>query len=288
MPVAFLIRLINFIKKIFGKKKKFSIPIICVGNIYLGGTGKTPLCIEIFQIIKNLGKKPVFIKKKYKSFIDETRLLKQTGSVYENYKRVEAINDAIRNNANMAILDDGFQDFSVRKDLSILCFNERQWIGNGLVIPSGPLRENFDALNRANLVVINGKKNTNIENKILKHNKLIKIFYTEYKLQDTEKFKNKKIIAFAGIANPNNFFDLLKENNINVLDKIPFPDHYNYSKIELDNLIKKAKENNLILLTTEKDFLRLEESYKENINCLKIRLEIKNKNQFIEEIKKFI
>ena len=183
---------------------------------------------------------------------------------------------------------DGFQYFSVRKDLSILCFNERQWIGNGLVIPSGPLRENFDALNRANLVVINGKKNTNIENKILKHNKLIKIFYTEYKLQDTEKFKNKKIIAFAGIANPNNFFDLLKENNINVLDKIPFPDHYNYSKIELDNLIKKAKENNLILLTTEKDFLRLEESYKENINCLKIRLEIKNKNQFIEEIKKFI
>ena len=136
--------------------------------------------------------------------------------------------------------------------------------------------------------IINGKKNINIENKILKNNKLIKIFYSKYQPQNISNFKNKKIICFAGIGNPVNFFNLLKKNEINVLEQISFPDHHNYSKIELDNLIKKAKENDASLLTTEKDYLRIEEKYRESIYCLKIKIEIENKNEFIEEIKKAI
>ena len=159
---------------------------------------------------------------------------------------------------------------------------------NGLVIPSGPLREGLSALKRANCVIINGKKNTDNEKRILSHNKKIKIFYTKYKAQNIDEFRNKKVIAFAGIGSPDSFFDLLKNNNIDILEKISFPDHYNYSDKELENLINKAKENNTILLTTEKDFLRIEENYKKNINYLKIIVEIENRNQFIEEIKKDI
>ena len=192
------------------------------------------------------------------------------------------------NKFEVAILDDGFQDLSIKKDLSIVCFNEKQGIGNGLLIPAGPLRENLSALNRADFTVINGKKNINFENKILKTNKSIKIFYTKYRAKNIEEFSNKQVICFAGIGNPDNFFDLLKENKINILEKISFPDHYNYSKMELDDLIRKTKEKNAVLLTTEKDYLRINKESRTNISFLKIDVEIEKKNEFIEEIKKII
>ena len=287
-PVSLLIKVLSLFKRFVIKTNQSSIPIICVGNIYLGGTGKTPLCIEIFSILKNLNMNPVFVRKKYDSFQDEADLQKQVGPVYQNKKRTDAVKEALQNKANVAILDDGFQDFSINKNLSIVCFNEKKWIGNGLVIPSGPLREDLSALKRANYIFINGKKNTDIENKIFSKNKEAKIFYTQYKPQNINEFKNNKIIAFAGIGNPESFFDLLKDNKLNIVKTIKFPDHYKYSEKELENLLSKIKENNTILLTTEKDYFRIFESYRKNIKFLKIKVEIENKNQFIAEIKKII
>ncbi len=158
LPMTLLIKLLTFLKYSFTKTHQYSIPIICVGNIYLGGTGKTPLCIEIFSILKNLNKNPIFVRKKYDSFQDEVDLQKQIGPICESRKRVDALNNAIKKNADIAILDDGFQDNSIKKNLTVVCFNEKQWIGNGFTIPSGPLRENLSALRRADCVVINGKK----------------------------------------------------------------------------------------------------------------------------------
>ena len=186
-PITLIIKLLSFFKRSMTKTHQCSIPVICVGNIYLGGTGKTPLCIEIFSILKDLNMNPVFIRKKYDSFQDEVNLQKQIGPIYQSRKRIEALKDAIQNKANVAILDDGFQDFSINKNLSIVCFNEKQWIGNGLVIPSGPLREDLSALKRANCVVINGEKNRDIENKIFSKNKEIKIFYTKYRAKNIKK-----------------------------------------------------------------------------------------------------
>ena len=287
-PITLLIKVLSSFKHFLTKTYQCSIPIICVGNIYLGGTGKTPLCIEIFSILKNLNMNPVFIRKKYKSFQDEVDLQKQIGPIYQNKRRIEAIKRAIQNKANIAILDDGLQDFSINKNLSIVCFNEKQWIGNGLTIPSGPLREDLSALKRTNCVIINGDKNAYIENKIFEKNREIKIFYTKYKPQNISEFNNKKIIAFAGIGNPENFFDLLKGNKMDLVEEIKFSDHHKYSERELENLINKTKEDNTILVTTEKDYHRITENYKKNINFLKIKVEIENKNQFIDEIKKII
>ena len=287
-PISLLIKVLNFFKRFLTKTNQSSIPVICVGNIYLGGTGKTPLCIEIFSILKNLNMNPVFVRKKYDSFQDEADLQKQVGPVYQNNKRIEAVKEALQDKANVAILDDGFQDFSINKNLSIVCFNKKQWVGNGLTIPSGPLREGLSALKRANCVVINGEKNRDIENKIFSKNKEIKIFYAKYRAQNINEFKNKKVIAFAGIGNPENFFNLLKDNKIDIIEEIKFPDHHKYSEETLEKLINKAKEINTILLTTEKDYFRIDENYKQNINFLKIEVEIENRNQFIDEIKKVI
>ena len=288
LPISIIVSILSYFKKALTRSKRFSIPIICVGNIYLGGTGKTPLCIEIFSILKNLKMNPAFVRKKYESFQDEINLQKQVGPIYQNKKRAVAIEEATQNNVNVIILDDGFQDFSINKNLSIVCFNEKQWIGNGHIIPAGPLRESLFALKRANFVVINGKKNKDIENKILDKNKDIKIFYTKYVPQNINEFKNNKVIAFAGIGNPKNFFDLLKENKINLKEEISFPDHYTYSENDLKNLLNKIQENNTILLTTEKDYFRIAENYKKNIKYLKIKTEIENRSKFVEEIKKII
>ncbi len=288
LPFSWLILLINKLRSLLIKRNKFSIPVICVGNIYLGGTGKTPISIEIKKILDNLNKKSVFIKKKYIAYKDEINLLKKYGEVLEKSKRVEALKIAVKNNYEAAILDDGFQDFSIKKDISIVCFNSKQFIGNGFTIPSGPLRETLSSLDRANFVLINGKLDINLEKKILEKNKFIKIFYFKYKPLNLEKFKDKKVFCFAGIGNPKNFFELLKENGVNLSNELSFPDHHNYSNNEILNLINKAKESNSILLTTEKDYLRLSTKNRENINYLKIDVEIENKNEFIKEVSKLI
>ena len=287
-PISLLIKFLDFLKRSLTSTRQCSIPIICVGNIYLGGTGKTPLSIEIYRILKKLNLNPAFIRKKYESFEDEANLQKQIGPVYQNKKRINAIKNAIENKINVAILDDGFQDSSIKKSLSILCFNEKQWIGNGLTIPSGPLRENLSALKKANCIVINGEKNNEIEKKIFDINKDIKIYYTKYVAQNINILKNRKVIAFAGIGNPINFFNLLKKNKANLIEEIKYPDHHKYSVNELKNLINKSKNNNAILITTQKDYFRINENYKNNFIFLEIKVEMENRNQFIEEIKKVI
>ena len=126
-------------------------PIICVGNIYLGGTGKTPLVLEIFKITKLLGKKPAFVKKYYDYLEDEITMLKKIGKIFVSKSRVEAIESLIENKNDLVILDDGFQDFTINKNLSIVCFNQKQWIGNGFIIPSGPLREKTFSIKKSTL-----------------------------------------------------------------------------------------------------------------------------------------
>ena len=282
-PITIIYQIFFRIIKIFKKTKKFPVPIICVGNIYLGGTGKTPLAKEIFEITKSLNKNPAFIKKSYPYLIDEIKMLEKTGKVFSDKDRSKSISLSIANNHNVVILDDGFQDFSIKSNFSILCFSSKQLIGNGLTIPSGPLRENLSSIKRANCIFINGDKNLDFENKIKNINSKIKIFCSKYKIKNLDKFLNKKVVAFAGIGNPHNFFDLLKENNITIKKTISFPDHHNYSENDYSKLLTEGNE--AILLTTQKDYLRMNDKMRKNINFVEINLEIEKKNEFINLIK---
>ncbi len=285
-PFSLIYFFLSYIKQL-KRSKKFHVPVVCVGNIYLGGTGKTPLAKEIFKITRSLGKNPAFVKKYYDYLQDEIEMLEGVGKTFTAKERVEGIELLIKNNNDIAILDDGFQDSSIRKNFSILCFNQKQWIGNGFLIPSGPLRERLSSIKRADCIVINGDKDNIIENQI-NQIKQLKIFYSKYKPKNLEMLKDKKIFAFAGIGNPLNFFELLKKNNLQLLNYQSFPDHYNYKKKDLDNLKSKAKELNALLLTTEKDYCRIDIDFRKGIEKLDVDLEIDSKEEFINLIKKSI
>ena len=288
-PVSILIQIILHIKSSIAKEHGFSVPIICVGNIYLGGTGKTPLSIKISELLENIKKKPAIIKKKYANQIDEVSLInKKTNNLFTDKSRKNAIEKAIKNSFDVVILDDGFQDYTIKKDMNILCFNERQLAGNEFTIPSGPLRESLTAIKKAKIIFINGKYNKEFEKKIKNISANIIIFYSKYIPSNSKFFNNKNLLAFAGIGNPNNFFNLLSEYNLNVVKEISFPDHYKYSKKDMNHIFNIAKKNNLELITTEKDFNRLKILGYHDINYLSLQLEIKNENSFIEELKKCI
>ena len=288
-PLSVIYKFIFWILKILTnvKNQNSTIPVICVGNIYLGGTGKTPLVIEIYKILKSFGKNPAFIKKNYNYLSDEIKMLEKTGKVYTNQKRSDGILLSASSNHDAAILDDGFQDFSIKPNFSILCFNSKQMIGNGLIIPAGPLRESLKAIKRADCIIINGNKNLEFENKIFEitKNKNFKLFYSKYKIKNIEKFRNKKITAFAGIGNPSNFFELLKENKLDIIKTFAFADHHNYSKKDFE-IINKEKTNTLV--TTEKDFYRMTDEQKKNCDYVEVELEIENKEEFKKLIKNYL
>tara|TARA_Y200000002_G_scaffold217232_1_gene179237 strand:+ start:2416 stop:3345 length:930 start_codon:yes stop_codon:yes gene_type:complete len=288
-PISILFYFLINLRKYFIRAKKFKIPIICIGNIYVGGTGKTPVSLIITNELKIKKKKPVIIKKYYKDHGDEHRMIRNTlDSLILDKNRARAIKEAERKNFDVAILDDGFQDYAIEKDLNIVCFNSKQLIGNGSIFPAGPLRENLNSLKRAQIVIINGERNKIFERKILEISKGIKIFYSRYKPTNIEQFKNKKLYAFAGIGNPNNFFELLSEYNLNVQKKLSFPDHYNFTEDEIEKMTEMAGKNDLELITTEKDFYRIKDYNFKEIKYLKLDLMIKEKNKLISEIVSYL
>ena len=163
-----------------------------MGNIYIGGTGKTPTSILLAKELSRLKKNPVIVRKYYKNHEDEHELIKSNfkNLILDN-SRIAGINEAIKMNYDTIILDDGFQEYKIKKKINIICFNQHQLIGNGLVLPSGPLRESLKSLDNANIILINGEEDGNFEKKILKINKNLKIFYSFYKPLNIEQFKKK-------------------------------------------------------------------------------------------------
>ena len=289
IPLSLIYQSILIIKNLFIKEKSFDIPIICVGNIYLGGTGKTPLSIEIFKILKENSKTPCIVKKYYKNQSDEHKLIDQiTKSLVLGKTRLQAINFSKEKNFKSIILDDGYQDKSIKKNLNIICFNSSQSIGNNLVIPAGPLRESLKALDHSQIVVINGEKNIELEKKILFIKKEMNIYYSKYKPYNLEKFKNLKLLAFAGIGNPENFFNLCKENNLDLRKTLSFPDHYNFKKKEIDKINDYAIQNDLSIITTHKDYLRIQDLGFKNINYLETALVIHQKEKFINQLLSYL
>ena len=286
-PISLIIILLVFLKKKTTRAQRFNIPIICVGNIYIGGTGKTPTSIYLANALKQMSKNPAILKKYYKNQNDEHNLIK------EHFKnliicrdRVEGIKQAGINNFDSIILDDGFQDYRIQADLNILCFNQNQLIGNGLVLPAGPLRENLSSLKNANIIIINGEKNLEFEKKILNINYNLEIFYSHYNPINIDKFKNKNLLAIAGIGNPDNFFQLLSKNNLNIEKKLFFPDHYEFTKKEIENIVEEANKRNQQIIMTEKDYFRIKNFNINNIEYLKVSLIIDKKEKFLQAITK--
>lgn len=286
LPLSLIFIFIIFLKKKFTKSLRFKIPIICVGNIFLGGTGKTPISVFLAKEISKLGKKTVILRRYYKNHKDEYKFIKSKfKNLILNKNRISGLEIAEKSNFDVAILDDGLQDYRIRKNLSIVCFNQNQLIGNGFVLPSGPLRETLNALKNANIVIINGDKDKYFERKILNVNKKLEVFYSSYIPLNINEFKNKKLFAIAGIGNPENFFKLIEKNKLKLEKKIIFPDHYEFSKNEIQNIVDEATSKNCQIIMTEKDYFKVKHFKIRKIKFLKVLLKIDNQKKLLNKIK---
>ena len=289
LPITLLIDLVNkIIKKISkSKSKKLNIKTICIGNFYIGGTGKTSLSIKINDILKKKKIKSCFVKKNYPDQVDEQRLLNKNGKLFLSHKRLEALNKANQEDYEIAIFDDGLQDKSINYDLKIVCFNTINWIGNGMTMPSGPLRESINNLKNYDHVFLNGNLENidEIKKQILKINPIINIYLGRYEPVNLFEFnKNDKYIVFSGIGNHQTFISMLKNYGLNIIYDFEFPDHYHYTKKDIDNILKSAEKSNCKIITTEKDFLRMNNINHKEIKCLKSELKINDEEKILSFI----
>ena len=288
-PISILIRLFNFLKIIITIKNYSSTKTICIGNIYLGGTGKTSLSLKINEILRQKKIKTCFIKKFYSNQIDEQNILEDNGKLFKNKKRFESLKQATMEGFKIAIFDDGLQDFSINYDLNIVCFNNINWIGNGLTIPSGPLRESINDIKKYRNVFLNGNNEDldEIKKYIFKIDPTINVYQGKYVPKNLNEFNIKdKFLVFSGIGNHATFISMLKINKFNIVKEIEFPDHYEYSKKDINNIISTAKDLDCKIITTEKDYARLKIDNFSDIKHIKVDLEILNEEIFLKEISK--
>jgi tetraacyldisaccharide 4'-kinase len=287
LPFTLPIIINNFFLN-FKKKKIKDIKTICFGNIYVGGTAKTPLAIKLNQILQELDFKTAIIKKLYNNQVDEQKLITNKSILYCKKKRCAALDDAVKDNIDIAIFDDGLQDNILNYDLSFVCFNNVNWIGNGCLIPSGPLREKLTSILKYDAIFLNGNEenNSDIKDSIYKISKNIKIFDSYYKPINLHKFNtDDNYLIFSGIGNPDSFKKTLLKNKFKIVKEVNFPDHYQYTKKDIEKIKLLATNMNAKIITTEKDFVKISQNDSNKINFLEIDLVIKNQNELISYIK---
>lgn len=278
------------------KSPKATVPVICIGNITAGGTGKTPVSLAIAKMLINDVYHPFFVTRGYGGKIknvmvnnkkhsaqevgDEPLLLSAQAPTVVNPNRYEGAQLAIKEGADLIIMDDGFQNPSLKKDLSFLVFDGNYGIGNGKIIPSGPLRETFEnGIKRADALVIMGQDKYGLA----KRTKLPTFFAHLETAQTVIEAPN--IIAFAGIGHPQKFYTTLKEQGFNILKTIDFPDHHFYNKKELEKIVDEAQKLNAEVYTTSKDFVKIPHSLQNQIKVLEVAVVWENPDKLIEFIK---
>ena len=291
LPLTIPLRINNLLLKYRSTKKANKIKLICVGNIYLGGTGKTPSTIKMFNICKKLNLNTSTGKKFRSNQLDEEIILKNKTNLICEKNRKKVVEKAIKNNFDVVIFDDGLQDRNISYDLKIVCFDSESWIGNGCLIPSGPLREKIDSLKKYDIVFLKGEcfNEKKIFRLIKDQSPEIKVFQTYYEAVNLNKLNVKNnYLIFSGIGNPNNFRNTLIKNNFNIVDEIIFPDHYEYKQEDIDKIKLKAKKLNAKIITTEKDYVKISAKDTDNIDFLEIDLKIKNEEDLINFINPII
>ena len=288
LPFTLPLIINNFLLSLKKKKNIKNIKTICVGNINVGGTGKTPTTIKLYQLIKKLNLEVFTAKKFYPSQIDESIILKKKTKLLVAKSRKKIL-DALPDNDNkILVFDDGLQDKNISYDLEFVCFDSDNWIGNGLLMPSGPLREKLTSLKKYDGVFLkeDNSDNSNIIEQIKKHNNKIQVFKTYYEPKNLEKFDlSEKYLIFSGIGNSSSFKNILMKNNFQIVEEIIYPDHFNYTKNDIDKIKIRADKLNANIITTEKDHVKISEIDQIKIKFLEIELKIKDEINLINFLK---
>lgn len=264
----------------FSKPYKSRAYVICIGNITAGGVGKTPVALAMADKYLKQGKKVFFVTRGYKGKLknivvdlkkhtavetgDEARLLAQKAPTIIAPQRDIGAKMAEKLGAEVIIMDDGFQNPTLYKNESWLVFDGSVGIGNGMIIPSGPLRETLqNGEKRAQNVLIMGEDKTHLAEKIN-----LPVYYGKLE-EEPLALESKKVLAFAGIGHPEKFYQTLQDLGYDVVKTHDFEDHHAYADAEIEELIKEA--DGLPIVTTEKDFVKLSDDARAMVNVLKVR-----------------
>ena len=304
LPLSLLYFCGFFLIKIFSNPQKISKPVICIGNLIAGGSGKTPTAIAIGKILREMGVNFAFLSRGYmndgSTFLmikeddgakaeavgDEPLLLTKIASTFVAKNRLFGARqiEAMKEH-KLILLDDGMQNNTLKRDFTILVVDGKIGFGNNFLIPAGPMREPFfSGLRKTDLVVLIGDGSEKLLQK-LSGKKIVK---AKLVLVNYEQYLGKRLIAFCGLAYPEKFFSCLKGNGLEVIEEHSFSDHYRYQIHELENLHQTAKEKNAILITTKKDWVKFPKPFQEKINFLDVELEFENKELIRRELEKFL
>jgi tetraacyldisaccharide 4'-kinase len=253
------------------------VPVICVGNYHLGGAGKTPTVLALAKLLRELGEKPVVLSRGYggerrgpvvvdperhgaHDVGDEPLMLASHLPVVVARDRIDGVALAKSRLASVILMDDGFQNPALVKDAALIVIDSERGIGNGLVFPAGPLRAPLApqlARTDALVVIGTGAAAQSVATAIGTTGRPVLAAHIEPDGTALAQLKGKRVLAFAGIGDPGRFFRTLQASGIEVAQQRAFADHHRFSAAEIEALVTDAKRDGLILVTTEKDLVRL-------------------------------
>lgn len=290
-PLAWGVKLIAAGKE---RQRSFKapVPVLCCGNITTGGTGKTTVVIDLAVRLKNKNITPHILLRGYGGKLkgpvqvdltrhtaedvgDEALLLAAVSPTWIGGNRALSARAAVARGAQCLIMDDGFQNFTLHKDFSLLIIDGAAGLGNGQVLPAGPLRESPQrALSRASAIMIIGEDKTGFLSRYAGSFPPEKIIQAGLQtcFADSNALRDKNCIAFAGIGRPGKFFDSLAKAGITLVKTISFADHHFYKTSELECLQVLASEHQAQLVTTPKDYARLPEFFRSVVSVTDVEL----------------
>lgn len=311
-PLPWTARLLGPLSRLYQKADRWKraritpqraeVPVICVGNLTTGGTGKTPVVMFLAEALKAEGLKPVLLTRGYGGVAvgpeqvdparhtaedvgDEALLLARVAPTVVAANRVEGAKLATDMGADLIIMDDGFQNPSLRKDFSLLVVDGQMGFGNGRIFPQGPLRETpEEGMGRADAVVVMG--GTAAIAKAMKRYR--KPLFRAELTADREalaRLNGQSYLAFAGIGHPQKFFETARSAGLRVKSTRPYPDHFLYDDVSLNRLFKSAEADGLALLTTAKDAVRLPPPYREGVAVLDVHAKIQRPEKLLDLVR---
>ncbi|WP_373317507.1 tetraacyldisaccharide 4'-kinase [Neokomagataea tanensis] len=265
-----------------------SVPVLCCGNVTTGGTGKTPLTFDLVQRLKERGRNPHILSRGHggrehgpvavdpgrytaRDVGDEPMLLSACAPTWIGANRGETARLAVSEGADCLVMDDGFQNTTLEKTMSLLVVDGATGFGNRHVLPAGPLRENLTAaFARASALILIGDDKRHIR---ATTPATLPIFQARLiPGPEIRRLQGVRVIAFAGIGRPDKFFTMLREAGVDPVRTISFPDHHNYSARDINRLDALRLEANTTLVTTAKDAIKLPPSFRAQVTIIGVDL----------------
>lgn len=288
LPVSSLYRLLRDARLRGQVAKTLPVPVLCVGNLTAGGAGKTPVVLALLDWLGRQGCAAHCISRGYGGSLygpvrvdtqehsaaevgDEPLLIAAHSPCWVGKRRLSVATAAVLDGAQVIVMDDGLQNPTVKKDLSLLVIDGGYGMGNGRLLPAGPLRESLaEGVAKAQAAVLVGEDETGVLSLLPSALPVLKARLEPQ--EDAQRWRGRKLVAFAGIGRPEKFYSTLATLGAEVVKTFSFADHHPYTQTEIDHMRRDAAQRGAELVTTEKDAMRLTPPMREGIGVVRVRL----------------